>query len=438
MHLVLIAFYLEASWVCSHSVKVVLTCPWLLWFVHQQSGASPHGLLQAIHCGHFLDLYILLRCLQLGPDAIGSVTEGTGDRAQTLLTVKNTTFAGVQTAYAYLYSKDMYGNCPATACPDVPVEVRLSWFPDTSSFVNASKVQQALGNGSRAGDGASGVLYADVNAKIENDKFAGKPTDNDSQPSLALYIPFNRPVDDTAVEVRCLRSDRSDSNGLTFAAGAAGRREMMTYPTAWQVIGYINSTMWSPYGAAVCFTKAPGAYVLATYPPVPAVPPPTAAQLNATAAAVSWEYTFQATFKTLADDAVALATFRDWVELSVANATGLPGSSINMTGVRKGSVIADVDVWVPRSYTPAQLAAIKSSLSNATAVFDLAGAPTFAGLTFKGPVAALDPTVPPMKQGPSSTTIGIAVGVAVGGTVLLGAVVAGVVVMRRKRQAVQP
>jgi hypothetical protein len=121
-----------------------------------------------------------------------------------------------------------------------------------------------------------------------------------------------------------------------------------------------------------------------------------------------------------------------------------------MTGVRKGSVIAEVDVWVPRTYTPTQLAAIKSALNSTTTVFNLAGAP---GLSFTGPVAARDPTVPlppaptvplspaptvpPVKQGPSSTTIGIAVGAAVGGTVLL-AVVAGVVVMRRKRQAVQP
>jgi len=125
-------------------------------------------------------------------------------------------------------------------------------------------------------------------------------------------------------------------------------------------------------------------------------------------------------------NASALATFRDWVELSVANATGLPGTAINLTAVRKGSVVAEVDVWVPRSYTPTQLAAIKTSLANATTVFDPAGAP---GLASMGPAMGRDPasgvdfapvppimapvaSPPPTRNGAAGTTASVAAGAA--------------------------
>jgi hypothetical protein len=356
--------------------------------------------------------------------------------------MNTTSFAGVQTAYAELWGKDMNGTCPdtqAAACPDVPVELRLSFFPDASPFINATMVQKASEDGKTAGDVASGLVFVDVNAKTAakaedgTEKFAYTPDERQRGPSISMYIPFNRPVNvsDAAKNVRCLRSVKGRLLPLDqFNASRQG-----SYDWALER-SFLNSTEWAPYGAGICYTFMPGAYVLAHYPAVPAVAAPTAAQLNTTSSLVSWEYTFQADFDTLTTNATALATFRDWVELSVANATGLPGAAINLTAVRKGSVVAEVDVWVPRSYTPTQLAAIKTSMANATTVFDLAGAP---GLTFKGPVAAWDPTVPrPVKQGPSSTTVGIAVGVAVGGTVLLAAVVAGVVVMRRRRQAVQP
>jgi hypothetical protein len=83
-------------------------------------------------------------------------------------------------------------------------------------------------------------------------------------------------------------------------------------------------------------------------------------------------------------------------------------------------------VWVPRSYTPTQLAAIKTSMANATTVFDLAGAP---GLASMGPAVGRDPasgvdfvavqpimapvaSPPPTRNGAAGTTASVAAGAA--------------------------
>jgi hypothetical protein len=202
-------------------------------------------------------------------------------------TVKTAAFPGAPTAYGYMWGRDMYGTCPdtqAAACPDVPVEVRLSFFPDPSPFLNATAVPKAPDYAtSKTGDVASGLVYVDVNVKTAgkdedgSETFAAKPAPSNEMPGMYIIIPFNRPVkplsETETMSVQCLRSVKGRLLPLD-------QFEAPTYPEGeyeqpiWNVASYYNSTMWAPYGAMACLTRSPGAYVLATYPAVPAVAPP--------------------------------------------------------------------------------------------------------------------------------------------------------------------
>jgi hypothetical protein len=68
----------------------------------------------------------------------------------------------------------------------------------------------------------------------------------------------------------------------------------------------------------------------------------------------SYTYTLDAEYDVIAANATLWSLVSDFTLLGVANATGLPTHHINVTDIRKGSVVVSFDAWVPKAFTTQQ------------------------------------------------------------------------------------
>jgi hypothetical protein len=147
--------------------------------------------------------------------------------------------------------------------------------------------------------------------------------------------------------------------------------------------------------------------------------------------------TFPMSYETLVADAAQLRSFKAGVVTAVATAANVSASWVNVTDVRKGSVVADVAITVPaKDYSSQKLADLGAVI---TANPDRVFTSVKAAFGITQPITAVVKSIQePPSQLPSGT-VGIAVGVAVGGVAV---VVAGAAlwytIRKRKAQRVFP
>jgi len=73
-------------------------------------------------------------------------------------------------------------------------------------------------------------------------------------------------------------------------------------------------------------------------------------------------FRFAANYAALAADPSALAEFVEGVEAAVAEKAGLPADSVRAVDVRDGSVVVDLALYAPETYTPEQVTAMYDAL----------------------------------------------------------------------------
>lgn len=149
-------------------------------------------------------------------------------------------------------------------------------------------------------------------------------------------------------------------------------------------------------------------------------------------AVVTAAVTFPMSYDTLVADAAKLQSFKSSVVSSVAAAAKVPAAWVNVTGVRKGSVVADVAITVPAAeHNSESLSALGTAVTANPEVVFMSVKSAF-GIT--QPITATVKSIEqPRSTAQSASAVGIGVGVAVGGVAALVVGAATVIIIKRRR-----
>ncbi|GBF97747.1 hypothetical protein Rsub_10911 [Raphidocelis subcapitata] len=140
------------------------------------------------------------------------------------------------------------------------------------------------------------------------------------------------------------------------------------------------------------------------------------------------------TYGALVADAAKMLRFVEGVRGRVSLAVGLPVGHVQVVNITEGSVIADVVLQTPSTWTPEQVIAAANTLASPADVFDA----TFLREWDITAVTVTRQTELPAPSGLSTNAkIGIGVGVGVGGGALIGTGV-GLALARKRRSAIEP
>jgi hypothetical protein len=116
----------------------------------------------------------------------------------------------------------------------------------------------------------------------------------------------------------------------------------------------------------LCETAYPGAYAVVDYTPTPLPASSQGLDVNKVRDGTrrSYQYTLDADHDAMAANTTVpwWSLVADFTTLGVANATGLLSHHINVTDIRKGSVVVSFDVWVPKAFTATQASKVDAAV----------------------------------------------------------------------------
>jgi hypothetical protein len=374
-------------------------------------------------------------------------------------TSRATIFPGVGNALVSISgTSPLMGLCAdktkGARCPDVPANVTLFHLPDPRPFFNTSLAPEAEG-ALRHPAIVSSLVWLDVDGR----KPGGFRQNEDQLPcnppgscKATIYVPLTRPLPPGAAYA-CLRGQHGppplDVETVLQMIKSAGP----TYPWThyWSLVSdsmplwfddtYGNTRPWveggdPPYGVVPCVTSYPGVYVVVAYTssPLPAERQGVDATRVTEGTRRTYTYTFGADYAAVAANHTHMNYLREFTTMQVANATGLPMHHINVTDISQGSVVVSFDVWVPKAFTSAQAQAVHAAVMDPYVGNILASKLMAIGLPLTSWEVAVKAT-----RGPGGLSMGVIIGIAVGGGVALIVVAAlvTIVVMRRRRHAVE-
>jgi hypothetical protein len=371
--------------------------------------------------------------------------------------------AAASTNVRVSFSKPMVGTCTNTddagaavtsQCVGavVPVQLHLYESPEAllcSSPPASSASRRLAGTSVTAADVA---LLSDA-ATLSVAGGSTLPCESgDGDCSATLSFPLYATVTPNDPGVQCFKVE---GGSLLQPAAADG----------WQ-LGAIAAAQDDPATqVAQCVVGAGGTYTIgrlrsvpepsASPPPSPplAPPPPSPVQQGVQEAAapaaapapkpegkvsvVTVAVTFPMSFESLVADAAQLRSFKDGVVSSVAAAANVSKSWVNVTDVRKGSVVADVAITVPaKDYSSQKLADLGAAI---TANPDRVFTSVKAAFGITQPITAVVKSIQEPRSQLPAVTLGVAIGVSVGGVAVVAAGAAlWYTIRKRKAQRVFP